>query len=93
MSKSLIFPLTNLPVQIFIHFTFQQIIIKHLLCTRHCVFCWGCKHGNDEILMRSSWLLGNSQTHILMDKCRVLPMEKYRGQHTQLKAIRDLWEK
>ena len=37
-----------------IHLILQQITnIRHLLCTRHCIFSRGYKHGKDEALMKN----------------------------------------
>ena len=53
----------NIPV-LNIHLILQQTKnIRHILCARHCTFSRGYKHGKDEALMKSLWLLRNAQTH------------------------------
>lgn len=82
----------NLPV-LNIHLILQQTKnIRHLLCARHCTFSRGYKHGKDEALMKSLWLLRNTQTHgclWISTKCYLCSIIA----GMVLKGLRDFWGK
>lgn len=73
-------------------YSFNEYLKKQLLNSYYVpgiVLSWGYKNGKDEALIRSSCLVGNIQTWIIMDRCRVSPVE-HRDHFTQLKRQRFL---